>query len=71
MREALLVFQIIVSVFLVALIMLQVKGTGFGRVWGGLSVHSSRRGLEGIVFKTTFVVAFLFIVLSISTLLVS
>jgi len=71
MRESMLVIQIIVSVALTALVLLQVKGTGFGRVWGGLSTHSSKRGLEGLVFKTTFVVAFLFIVLSISTLLIS
>ena len=53
-----------------ALILLQVKGTGFGRVWGGLSTSSTRRGLEGVIFKITFVLAGLFMVISIVTLLI-
>ena len=69
MAEVLLVFQIIVSVLLSAVVLLQVKGTGFGRVWGGLSTSSTRRGLEGVIFKFTFVLAFLFILISIVSLL--
>ena len=70
MQNVLLVIQIVVSVILIGLIMLQVKGTGFGRVWGGLSVSSSRRGLEGIVFKFTFIMAFLFISISVLSLII-
>lgn len=66
----LLVLQIIVSISLSALILLQVKGTGFGRVWGGLSTSSTRRGLEGVVFKLTFVLAFIFFVVSILALII-
>lgn len=66
----LLVLQIIVSISLSALILLQVKGTGFGRVWGGLSTSSTRRGLEGVVFKLTFVLAFIFFVVSILVLII-
>ena len=69
MQQVLLVLQIIISVLLAAVILLQVKGTGFGRVWGGLSTSSTRRGLEGVIFKFTFVLAFLFIVISILSLL--
>lgn len=58
--DILLIVQIIVSISLSALVLLQVKGTGFGRVWGGLSTSSTRRGLEGVVFKLTFVLAALF-----------
>lgn len=64
------IIQIILSVALTGLIMLQVKGTGFGRVWGGLSISSSRRGLEGLVFKATFVVAFAFLAISMAILLI-
>jgi len=60
----LVTLQIIISVFLIGLILVQVKGTGFGRVWGASSSFS-RRGLERLVFKTTFVVAALFLIISI------
>lgn len=58
--DLILIVQIIVSISLSAFVLLQVKGTGFGRVWGGLSTSSTRRGLEGVVFKLTFVLAALF-----------
>lgn len=70
MQQILLVFQIIISVLLASVVLLQVKGTGFGRVWGGLSTSSTRRGLEGLIFKFTFVLAFLFILVSLVSLLV-
>lgn len=70
MRDALLVIQIIVSVILSAVVLLQVKGTGFGRVWGGLSTAPTRRGLEGLIFKFTFVLAFVFITVSLSALVI-
>jgi len=70
MRDVFLILQIIISLALSALILLQVKGTGFGRVWGGLSTHSSRRGIEGVVFKVTFLLAFLFIIVSLTTLVI-
>jgi len=66
----LLVIQILIGVFLSGAILLQVKGTGFGRVWGGLSVSSSRRGLEGLVFKATFVASGVFLLISVISLLV-
>lgn len=69
--QALLVFQIVIAIVLSGMILLQVKGTGFGRVWGGLSTSATRRGLEGLIFKLTFVLAFLFIAVSLLALLVS
>ena len=70
MHNILLFVQIIVSVMLAAVILLQVKGTGFGRVWGGLSTSSTRRGLEGVIFKLTFVLAGLFLMVSLTSILV-
>lgn len=64
MQTGLLVLQIVVGVVLSGLILVQVKGTGFGRVWGGLSNSFARRGLEGFVFKLTFVLAAAFVVIS-------
>lgn len=68
MENLLLIAQIIIGVSLSGLILIQVKGTGFGRVWG-FTNNVSRRGLEGLVFKLTFVVAGVFILISIATLL--
>jgi len=65
MKGTLVVLQIIVSFVLTILILLQVKGVGFGRVWGSSMTAFSRRGLEGFVFKATFVFALLFMFLSI------
>ena len=62
MDNVLLAIQIVVAVLLAIAILVQVKGNGFGRMWGGGSF--SRRGLESLVFKATFVLAFLFVVVS-------
>ena len=63
MREFLIVVQIIVSLLFVGAILIQSKGTGFGRSWGASSSFA-RRGLERLVFKSTFVLAALFILLA-------
>lgn len=68
MKQILTVLQIIISVILVILILLQARGTGFGRSGNG-GTSFTRRGLEKLVFKATFVISFLFIVLSILLLI--
>lgn len=64
MGTFLLVLQIIVSILLIGAILVQTKGTGFGRVWGSSGVSFARRGLEKLVFKATFVLSGLFIALA-------
>lgn len=69
MRDVLLVLQIILGVVLSFLILIQVKGaSGFGRTLGGGMQSFSRRGLESLVFKFTFVLSFLFLLISSLTL---
>ena len=70
MSNILTVLQIVVAFVLTTLILLQVKGVGFGRVWGNSVTAFSRRGLEGFVFKATFVFAFAFMLLSILQLII-
>jgi preprotein translocase subunit SecG len=66
MEKYLLILQIISSILLVILIIMQAKGTGFGRTFGGGgNVSFTRRGLEKVVFKLTFVIAALFIAVSV------
>ena len=65
MRNILVVLQIIVGTLLVGAILIQSKGTGFARSFGSGQHSFTRRGLEKFVFKATFVLAFIFILISI------
>ena len=71
MREALTVTQIVVSLALIGLILIQARGTGFGRSgsFGGSSSFS-RRGLEKLIFKLTFIVVAIFLITAVLSLLV-
>lgn len=68
MKNGLTIIQIILSILLMAAILIQAKGTGFGRSWGG-STTFTRRGLEKLVFRATFVLAALFLIMSVLQLL--
>ena len=60
----LLSIQVISALLLIVLITLQTKGKGFGpKSSGGASF--TRRGLEKVVFRFTFVLAAIFIIVSI------
>jgi protein translocase SecG subunit len=73
MTNILTVVQIVVTISLIALILLQAKGTGldstaiFGS--GGGEFYSSKRGLEKGVFIGTIVLTVLFAGLSLALLL--
>ena len=55
---------------LIILVLMQAKGTGLGRTFGsGGGTSFSRRGLEKLIFKGTFVVAGVFLIISILQLL--
>lgn len=63
MENLLLVAQILTGILLVGAILIQTRGTGFGRS----SSHASftRRGLEKLIFRLTFVLAAIFLLVSI------
>jgi len=70
MKQVLTIVQIIVSLGVIGLILIQAKGTGLGRTFGsGGGTSFSRRGLEKLVFKLTFVFVGIFIVISVLQLL--
>ena len=72
MKIFLLVIQIILSLLLAFLILLQGKGSGLDRpFFGGIGVYSTRRGVEKVVFYATIAVAVLFFLSSIAQLLTS
>ena len=62
MSQFLPIFQALSSVLLIILVLLQVRGTGFGR--SSNSSSFTRRGIERLVFRATFVTAALFLLLS-------
>lgn len=55
--------QIIVSIALVGIILLQVRGEGLGGLRGGSFVRT-RRGLEKTLFQFTIVLAVIFVLVS-------
>jgi preprotein translocase subunit SecG len=71
MKNIALIVQIIISVGLIALILLQAKGVGLGTAWGGGGeFYKSRRGVEKFVFQITIVLVVLFLASSIVNLVV-
>ena len=69
MKTALLVGQIILSIVIVASILLQAQGNGFGSAWGGGGeTYHTRRGVEKVVFMVTIVAIILFAAVSMAVI---
>ena len=67
MKEALLIINIILSLAIVALILLQGKGAGLGSAWGGGGeMYQTRRGIEKVTMRLTYVTIVLFFLLSVA-----
>lgn len=65
MTIALYVVQIIISVTLVTIILLQGKGSGIGSTFGGSGgIYRTRRGVEKLLFQVTIGLAILFFFIS-------
>jgi protein translocase SecG subunit len=62
MKEIVQVTQSISAILLIIFVLLQVRGTGFSRSTNSSSF--TRRGIEKLVFRLTFVVTALFLVMS-------
>ncbi len=61
------ILQIAVSVTLIVVVLLQVKGSGFGAALGGMSggsVFRTKRGLERTLFQATIMLSIVFIMVS-------
>jgi len=66
-KPTLLIINIILSIAIVALIVLQGKGAGLGSAWGGGGeMYQSRRGVEKFTMNLTYILIFLFFLLSIT-----
>ncbi len=60
-----LIGQIIVSLVLITVVVLQAKGTGLGAAFGGSSNYHTKRGVEKTLFGVTIVASILFVALAI------
>lgn len=61
------ILQISISTVLIVVVLLQVKGSGFGAALGGMSgggVYRTKRGLERTLFQATILLVVAFILVS-------
>ncbi len=70
MKLALTIIQIVVSVALAGLILLQAKGVGLGRTMGPVAYHS-KRGVENLVFRLTIILSCIFVALAVAVQFIS
>lgn len=69
MKDALLILNIIFSILIVILILMQGRGAGLGNAWGGGGeMFQTRRGVEKLTMRLTTIFIVLFFVLSVVNL---
>jgi preprotein translocase subunit SecG len=72
LKDYLNIAQIVLSVALVIIVLLQVRGGGLGGIFGQAdTVYRTRRGIEKSLFQLTIVLIVLFVIISIVALRVS
>ncbi len=65
MQIAINIIQIILSVTLIGILLMQMKGEGLGGIFGGdSSVYHQRRGIEATLFNITVALSAIFIIFS-------
>lgn len=65
MQTALHIAQLIISIFLIIVILLQARGAGAGGIFGGGdAVYSARRGAEKILHNLTIILSVLFLTIA-------
>jgi preprotein translocase subunit SecG len=69
---ALHVIQIIISLTIIALVLVQVKGGGVGGIFGGAGgIYRTRRGIEKKLYQITIGLTIFFFILSLVAVAVS
>jgi len=72
MQTYLNVAQIVLSIALIIIILLQVRGGGLGGIFGQAdTVFRTKRGVEKTLFQLTIVLVVLFVIISIVSLTVT
>jgi preprotein translocase subunit SecG len=64
--------QIVVSIALIGVILVQAKGSGLGGIFGGdSSIYKTRRGVEKTIFQATIALAVVFFAISVVSVLLA
>ena len=72
MVVALQIVQIIISVAIIALVLLQAKGAGLGGIFGGDGgIYRTRRGVEKTLYQATIGLSVFFFFISLASVLVA
>jgi len=72
MHQIVLVIQIVVSIAVISVVVLQAKEDGLGRAWGGGGeFYKSRRGVEKFIFQLTVFFIIIFLITSVLNLFLS
>jgi preprotein translocase subunit SecG len=71
LQVALQVIQIILSIALIILLLLQSKGAGLGGLFGGDGIYRTRRGVEKTIFQATIVLGILFFAIALTSVSIS
>ncbi len=61
--------QIVICVVLIGVILLQTRNSGLGSTFGGDSIYTTRRGLDQTLHQLTIILAVLFCVVSLASVL--
>jgi len=70
LRVAFQIIQIILSVTIIAMVLLQAKGAGLGGIFGGDGgVYRTRRGVEKTLYQATIGLSVLFFVISLASVI--
>lgn len=66
------IIQIIISITIIVLVLLQTKGAGLGGIFGGDGgIYRTRRGVEKTLFQTTIGLAVIFFIVSLISVALS
>jgi preprotein translocase subunit SecG len=67
------IVQIVLSITLIVVILLQVKSASLGSAFGGsdASIYTSRRGIDRVLFQFTIALSILFLITSLIVLMVT
>ena len=72
MEAYLNIVQILISIVLIVVVMLQARGSGFSATFtSDSSIYRTRRGVEKTLFNFTVLLAIVFVVISIASVFVT
>ena len=72
MKIAFQIIQIILSVTIITMVLLQAKGAGLGGIFGGDGgVYRTRRGVEKTLYQATIGLSVIFFLISLASVIVA